>query len=435
MWTDKVDRRSVDEMMTRLDTHGLHRRGFLRLLGGAVAAGAGVAGCDVRAGAATDGRVALLSWSVNNDYARQWAGGFTGAATQLGLKSVVLDGQNDASVQLNQFNQLLTQRTAGILIGANDPGALPTYARQASHNKVYLDAAWGAKPWFTPWDADENFNRYIQGNEYDAVAQTVDVLAKAINEEGTVVRVGGNTGDTTDAIRFAGAKAGLAKYPKITLVANQNTDWSADQGQKATVALLSRFPETVAVFAVNDDSAIGVIAGIRQVGKTPGKDILVLGTNGSTQGIKNVASGAQLATTGNVPAYPSYIAVADFYDRLHGWTPEPAERTFSWEAVIITKDNVDAYRRRYIDLPEGEQFSAELLSRTKHPDDFDLQFLAYPIDDLDKLWSDIPKPSGYAYPDAYLKAKQNGDFDRIRTLYQAHYQSPVLGPTPYRKAP
>jgi ribose transport system substrate-binding protein len=246
------------------------------------------------------------------------------------------------------------------------------------------------------------------------------------------VRVGGNTGDTTELIRFAGAKAGLAKYPKIRLAANQNTDWSADQGQRATAALLGRFPDTVAVFAVNDDSAIGVIAGIRQVGKVPGKDVFVLGTNGSTQGIKNVVSGAQLATTGNVPAYPSFIAVTDFYDRLHGWTPDDAERTFSWEAVIVTKENVATYSRRYIDLPESQQFSADLLSRTRHPDDFDLQFLAYPIDDLDKLWSGIPKPSGYADPEAYLKAKANGDFDRIRALYKAHYKTPVLGPTPYR---
>ena len=432
-----TDRSAVNSLMEQLDVHGVGRRQFLRLLGGAAVAGATaplLAGCDARAGAASEGKLALLSWSVNNDYARQWAAGFKGAASQLGLKSVVLDGQNDASVQLNQFNQLLTQRTTGILIGANDPGALPNYARQAQRNKVYLDAAWGSKPWFTPWDANGYYTRYIQGNEYDATAATVDVLAKAINGKGTVVRVAGNTGDTTDAIRFAGVKAGLAKYPNITLAANQHTDWSADQGQQATAALLGRFPDTVAVFAVNDDSAIGVIAGIRQVGKVPGKDVFVLGTNGSTQGIKNVASGVQLATTGNVPAYPSYIAVTDFYDRLHGWKPEDAERTFSWEAVIVTKENVAQYQKRYIDLPEAQQFSAELLSRTKHKDDFDLQFLAYPIDDLDKLWSGIAKPAGYQYPEAFEKAKANGDFDRVRQLYKEHYKSPVLGPSPYKKA-
>ncbi|MFT4035782.1 MAG: sugar ABC transporter substrate-binding protein [Patulibacter sp.] len=439
--------RSIDEAMEQLDTHGVHRRQFVKLLAGSIVAGgtaSWLAACGGQpeakagsggAGAATDGQLALLSWSVNSDYGRQWADGFTGAANQLGLKSVILDGQNDATVQLNQFNQLLTQKTRGILIGANDPGATPTFARQSAQNGIYLNTAWGTKPWYTPWDEPTgHYNRYLIGNEFEAVAATVDLLAKEIGEEGTVLRVGGNTGDSTELLRKAGAEWALKKYPKIKYPGTQHTDWSPDQGQKATVALLSRYPDAKAIIAVNDDSAIGVIAGIKQAGKVPGKDVLVLGTNGSVQGIKNVRDGIQFATTGNVPSYPSYISVVDFYDRLNGWKPEVPEQLFTWDAVIITKENVKQYIARYIDLPESQQFSAELLSRTKHPDDFDLQFLARPIKDLDKLWVDIPKPKGWKAPEAYTKAVADGSYDRIAKLYKEHYKTPVLDPSPYKKA-
>ncbi len=45
----------------------------------------------------------------------------------------------------------------------------------------------------------------------------------------------------------------------------------------------------------------------------------------------------------------------------------------------------------------------------------------------------MPKPKGFEYPEAYLKAQRNGDFDRIRALYKDHYRTPVLGSVPVRE--
>ena len=118
-------------------------------------------------------------------------------------------------------------------------------------------------------------------------------------------------------------------------------------------------------------------------------------------------------TTGNVPAYPSFVTLAQFHDRLRGWKPEPAERFYGWHAEIITRDNVEAFKKRYVDGPIGQSFDVRLLSRTEHPNDFDLQFDGYPVENLDLIWPDVPKPKGFQFPEAYLQAPRNGDFDRI----------------------
>lgn len=438
------ERRALDPLLERLDTYGMGRRQFAKLLAGSaavLAAGGALAavGRPDRSGAGavayTDGQFALLNWSSTGDYQVQWAKAFQEAAGQLGYRSVVLDGKSDAAVQSNQFNQLLTQKTTGIFVGLNDPGALPTMAHDSNDGGVLFQAAWNSPAWFTPWhgDADgDKYNAFLMPDEYDSVGKAVDVLAKQIGEEGTVVRVGGYypSIDGLEVQRRLAVHHALQKYPRITFAGELHAKYDADLSQRAAASLLARFPDTVGIVAVNDDAATGVVAGIEAAGKVPGKDVFVVGANGSTAGIERVVSGKQLVTTGNVPAYPSFVTVAQFHDRLHGWQPEAAEKFYGWRAEIITKDNVDAFKARYVDGPIGESFDVRLLSRVEHPHDFDLQFAGYPVEDLDRIWPEVPKPEGFAYPQAYLDARRNGDFERIRALYAEHYRTPVLGPSP-----
>lgn len=442
------ERRAVDSVLERLDTYGLGRRQFVKLLAGsaAVAATAGtLAAVGRRSGAPsngavayTDGQFALLNWSATGDYQVQWAKAYQAAASQLGYKSVVLDGKSDAAVQSNQFNQLLTQKTTAIFVGLNDPGALPTMAHDSNDGGVLFQAAWNSPAWYTPWHSDDDgnkFNTFLMPDEYVAVGKAVDVLAKQIGEQGTVVRVGGYhpSIDGCEVQRRLAVYDTLKKYPKITFAGELHAKYDADLSQRAAATLLARYPDTVGIVAVNDDAATGVVAGIEAAGKVPGKDVFVVGANGSTAGIERVVSGRQLVTTGNVPAYPSFVTVAQFHDRLNGWTPEPAERFYGWHAEIITKDNVAPFKARYVDGPIEESFDVRKLSRVEHPDDFDLQFAGYPVEDLETIWPGVPKPEGFAYPQAYLTAQRNGDFERIRELYKAHYRTPVLAPSPFQK--
>lgn len=441
---DPDNRRAIDSVLERLDTYGLGRRQFIKLLAGstaALAAGgalAAVGRSESHSGAVayTDGQFALLNWSSTGDYQVQWANAYKSAAKQLGYKPVVLDGKSDAAVQSNQFNQLLTQKTTAIFVGLNDAGALPTLAQDANRSGVLFQAAWNAPSWYTPWESDQygpNYNSFLIPDEYDSVGKAVDVLAKQIGEEGTVVRVGGfyPSIDGLEAQRRLAVHHTVAKYPKIRFAGELHAKYDADLSQRATTSLLTRYPDTVGIVAVNDDAATGVVAGIEAAGKVPGKDVFVVGANGSAAGIERVLNGRQLVTTGNVPAYPSFVTIAQFHDRLRGWRPEPAERMYGWHAEIITRDNVEKFKARYVDQPIGQSFDVKLLSRTEHPNDFDLQFDAYPIENLDKVWPGIDKPEGFTYPEPYLQARRNGDYDRIRALYRDHYRYPVLGPSPY----
>jgi ribose transport system substrate-binding protein len=436
----------VDSLMEQLDTRRIRRSQFLKVLGGTMALGAAgsllaacgssdstaAAGTAGTATAATDGKIAVTNFSLVGDYSTEWNEAATAAARQLGLSAVNFDGRSDATVQQDQFNQALTQGVKGTYILASDPGIVQGMAKSANDAKMYFANAWAQPSWFTPWDSGPYYTEYIQADEWIGTAEATEALLAKIGHEGQVARVGGFPGgnDTTEGWRKSGFVEVVEKYPKVDFVEEVYGKYDPQTSQEVTGPLLTKYPELRAIAAINDDAALGVIAAIRAAGKTPGKDIYVIGANGSKQGVKNIRDGIQVATTGNVPSYASYQIVTNFYDHLNGWTPNEAERLFTWRPVTVTSENVDKYLARYVDNPIDQQFSATLLSRTLTPDAWDLQFEAYPIPTIDRLFTGQKKPSGYQYPAAYTKAQQDGSFDEIRALYKEHYKTDVLGPSP-----
>ena len=388
----------------------------------------------------TDGQFALLNWSSTGDYQVQWAKAYQDAAGQLGYKSVVLDGKTDAAVQSNQFNQLLTQKTTAIFVGLNDAGALPTLAHDANDNGVLFQAAWNSPAWYTPWHSDadgDKYNTFLMPDEYVAVGKAVDVLAKQIGEEGTIVRVGGYypSIDGCEVQRRLAVHDTLKKYPKIKFAGELHAKYDADLSQRAAASLLARYPDTGGIVAVNDDAATGVVAGIEAAGKVPGKDVFVVGANGSTAGIDRIVKGTQLVTTGNVPAYPSFVTLAQFHDRLQRLeTRSRPNGSTAGTPRSSPRDNVAGLQvplRRRADRPSRSTSSCS--PAPSIPTISTCSSTAIPVEDLDLIWPGVPKPKGFQYPEAYLKAQRNGDFDRIRALYKDHYRTPVLGPSPYGK--
>src|SRR4051812_16233847 len=134
--TDLIDRRKADEIAERLDMHGIGRRQFLKVLGatvGAAAAGNILAACGGGGGggtaaAASDGKIAILNYSLVGDYSVQWNEGAAAAAKQLGMSFTSYDGKGDAGTQQNEFNQAFTKGIDSVFILAADGGLVKTLA-------------------------------------------------------------------------------------------------------------------------------------------------------------------------------------------------------------------------------------------------------------------------------------------------------------------
>src|SRR3954453_11951536 len=69
-----------------------------------------------------------------------------------------------------------------------------------------------------------------------------------------------------------------------------------DKGRQVAETLLQAHPEATAIYAHNDEMALGAISALEAAGKKPGKDVTIVSVDGERDGIQAVADGKMGAT-------------------------------------------------------------------------------------------------------------------------------------------
>lgn len=436
--SDLTRKSQIDHHLDRLDTRGVSRRDFLSLASAGVAATAAAATLGRPSVAVADpsGKLAYLAWTTRVQYMVQAGKAIDAACKALGLGYTLLDAQFDSQRQYNQFEQQVAAGTQTIILHASDGSALRREAQLASQNRLHFANVWATLPWFTPFNASDYYTLYAVPEEFSAHRGVTTELLKAVTERfggGDIIGVTGVPGFSTDTVRSRGRDAAFKAYPKTRLVGQLPGNFNREDLLKATEDLLSRYKNIVGAVAQNDDVAQGVIAALRAAGLRPGKDVLVVGADGTTEGANAIKSGQQLATSANIPAYFGAMFSARLYDVAHGWKPRASERMLDRRSVITTKNNVDAYLARYVDNGAVQPFDYRLMSKVLHPKDWDPQAEVFPMD-IDEEWAGIPKPEGWTYPKAYLDARVNGEWQAVIEEYKDHYKIPFFGASPNKPA-
>jgi ABC-type sugar transport system substrate-binding protein len=125
--------------------------------------------------------------------------------------------------------------------------------------------------------------------------RTAEWLANATSQTATIIELEGTVGSSPANDRKKGFDDEIAKYPNMKIVASQSGDFARDKGRQVAETLLQAHPDTTAIYAHNDEMAIGAIAALEAAGKVPGKDVIVVsidGTKDATQAILDGTLGA-----------------------------------------------------------------------------------------------------------------------------------------------
>jgi ribose transport system substrate-binding protein len=94
----------------------------------------------------------------------------------------------------------------------------------------------------------------------------------------------------------------------INVLDHKHANWNRDDGFEVMQDFLSRFPDIDAVWAQDDDIAIGVVAALEQAGRT-GDGMFVVGGAGMKETIRGIMDGNELVPV-DVLYPPSMIATA-----------------------------------------------------------------------------------------------------------------------------
>jgi ABC-type sugar transport system substrate-binding protein len=108
-----------------------------------------------------------------------------------------------------------------------------------------------------------------------------DWLARKLNARGNIVELQGTPGAAPAIDRKKGFAEALAQYPGMKIIKSQSGDFNRAKGKEVMEAFLKGEGKNIqAVYAHNDDMALGAIQAIEEAGLKPGGDIIVVSIDG-----------------------------------------------------------------------------------------------------------------------------------------------------------
>jgi simple sugar transport system substrate-binding protein len=118
-----------------------------------------------------------------------------------------------------------------------------------------------------------------------------DWLAKKTDGKARIIELQGTPGAAPAIDRKKGFEEAIKDKPDMKIIASQSGDFRRSGGKEVMEALLKVHPVVTAVYAHNDDMALGAIQALEESGKKPGTDVIVISIDGVKGAFEAMAAG------------------------------------------------------------------------------------------------------------------------------------------------
>ena len=267
--------------------------------------------------------IALVISTLDNPFFVTLKEGAEKQAKALDYDLVVLDSQNDPAKELANVEDISVRGVKILLINPTDSDAVGNAIAVANQKKlpvITLDRA-ANKGQVVSHIASDN----ISGGEMAG-----NYIAEKLGKGAKIIQLEGLAGTSAARERGAGfAKAAQAHDFKI--LASQPADFDRSKGLNVMENLLTAQPEVQGVFAQNDEMALGALRAIQAAGK---KDLVLVGFDGTDDGVKAVKGGKMAATIAQQPDKIGEIGVQTADKVLKG---EKVEASIPVELKLINQ--------------------------------------------------------------------------------------------------
>ena len=270
--------------------------GTMRFGFGTMAVSALALGLGMTAGGTASAAGLLIGFSqatLQSPFYVQLKTGAEAAAKASGDTLVVLDANGDVNKQNNDIQDLITRGVKVLIINPVNPDAVAPALSAASDAHI---------PVMTVDRAIHGDVVTYVGRDNEKMGQIVgQVVAERLKQAGPgakIIEIQGDAGGTVMAARRDGFnKAVQAAGDKVVM--GPYAEYVRSNAVTAMQDLLQSNPDVKAIYAHNDDMALGALQVLRENNR---KDVLVAGVDGLSEAVNDIASGTQyVATASNDP--------------------------------------------------------------------------------------------------------------------------------------
>ena len=239
---------------------------------------------------AAEQSMALVVSTLNNPFFVTLKDGAEAKAKELGYQMVVLDSQNDPAKELANVEDLTVRKVSAILVNPTDSAAVGNaimLANKAGIPVLTLDR--GANV--------GEVKAHIASDNIAGGKMAGDFIASKLGKNIDVIQLEGIAGTSAARERGEGFQQAVAAH-KFNVLASQPADFDRTKGLNVMQNLLTAHPDVQAVFAQNDEMALGALRALQTAGKS---DVMVVGFDGTPDGEKAVNDGKLAATIAQLP--------------------------------------------------------------------------------------------------------------------------------------
>lgn len=208
-------------------------------------------------------------------------------AAERGIELKFSDAQQKQENQIKALRSFIAQKVDGILLAPVVESGWEDVLQEAKDAKipvVLLDRGIVVK--------DESL--YVCKITSDFIWEgkaAGEWLAKKMNGKAFIAELQGTPGASAAIERKKGFEKAIAKFPNMKIVKSQTGDFTRAGGKEVMEAFLKADKRINAVYAHNDDMALGAIQAIEEAGKKPGKDIILISIDGVKAAFEAMVAG------------------------------------------------------------------------------------------------------------------------------------------------
>lgn len=241
-------------------------------------------------------------------------------------KLITVDAQDDAAKQASSIEDLIQQKVDVIIINPTDSAAIVPAVESANAAGI---------PVITVDRASDggDITAHIASDNKAGGVLAAKFIAEQLGGSGKVVELEGIPGSSAARERGAGFNEEIAKSSGIEVAAKQPADFDRAKGMTVMENILQGDKDIKAVFAHNDEMALGALKAIEAAGAT---GILVVGFDATDDATKEVFAGKMGATVAQKPDQMGILAVQTAIQIAKG---ESVEKSIPVELELLTKDS------------------------------------------------------------------------------------------------
>lgn len=284
--------------------------------------------------AETSKRLALVAKSMDSEFWLSMREGAEQAAKNAGVSLSVLAPQREVYIheQVNILEDLLVRGMDALIVSpAGAAQVLPVLNRIADQGTPVIIV-----------DTDLDWERkltYVGTDNREGGRLAGHFLARTVPEGGKVALVRGIPGVSSQDHRVEGFLEVLDKYPSLTLVANQSGDSERSRAMAVIEDILSANSKLDAVFATNDEMALGVLEAI--AAREREDDIAVIGFDAGQEALRALEEGRLKAVVAQNPSLMGRLSVEVALKALEG---EPIQAKYDSGTMLVTQENLNQFR-------------------------------------------------------------------------------------------